>query len=357
MKRRLILLLAGLAVLAVSAVFLFSPKKAERKVLYWTDPMMPGFKSPTPGKSPMGMEMVPMYEDDTSKVSGETMKAMEGTPDEVDYYTCPMHLQVKDPKPGNCAICSMKLVPVTKNPKKAETKRTTAPTVFISPEKQQLIGVKTSEVQMRSLRKSIRAVGRVDYDERKLAVVTLRTSAWIQDLFVDYTGKYVRKGDPLFTVYSPELVSAQQEYLLARAADREMNSTVEGEQSRDTKSYLSGSPNLLKTARERLLLWQFSDEQMNDLERTGAAETYVTIRSPISGYVTEKLAVKGMRVEPDMTLYRIADLSTVWINADVYEYELPAVKVGQMAEIDFPYNTSQKPLQGKIIYIFLTLIQ
>ena len=350
MNKRTIITVIALVITGAGAIYLYPrlfPATPERKILYWTDPMIPGDRSDHPGKSPMGMERTPVYADDAGEATSD-----RGASEETEYYTCPMHPQVRDTKPGNCSICSMKLVPVTKNPKKEETKRTTAPTIFISPEKQQLIGVKTSEVKMRSLQKSIRAVGRVDYDERKLAVVTLRTSAWIQDLFVDYTGKYVKRGDPLFTVYSPELVSAQQEFLLARAAAQETNSTVEVTQNSGMNSYTSGSSTLLKTARERLRLWQFTDEQMKDLERTGVAETYVTIRSPISGYVTEKMAVKGMRVEPQITLYRIADLSTVWINADVYEYELPSVKVGQTAEIDFPYNTSQKPLQGKIIYIF-----
>src|SRR3989454_6740088 len=348
MKKKSIIILTFI-VIAVGGVLLYPtifPSKSERKVLYWTDPMMPGFKSEKPGKSPMGMDMVPVY--DTSNARGETTVTQENQQSQVDYYTCPMHPQVRQDKPGNCPICSMKLVPVMRTSTKVDTTNQGTSqhgaTIFVSPQKQQLIGLKTTTAEVRPLEATIRTVGRVAYAEPKLAVVTLRTNGWIQNLFVDYVGKQVSKGDPLFTVYSPDLVSAQQEYLLAKRAAQETSSTVQADPN--------GQSSLLQTVRERLRLWQFTDEQIRTLEQRGEPETYVQIRSPISGYVIEKKALAGMKTEPGMELYKIADLSTVWVQADVYEYELPFVKVGQTAEIDFPYNSLREPLRGKIIYIY-----
>ncbi len=316
--KKFIAIAGTILIVAVAGVILYkSPADRNQKILYWTDPMMPGYRSDKPGKSPMGMELVPVYEG-----SADTS--------EIEYYTCAMHPQIRKDKPGNCPICSMKLIPVRKG--SPNTGR-----IFVSPEKQQLIGVKTEAVEFRPLAATIRAVGRVDYAEPRIALVTLRTGGWIHDLFVDFIGKHVTKGEPLFTVYSPELVSAEQEYLLARSGVQESSWTAAQDSS------------LLKISRERLRLWQLGDQEVEKLEQTGEPMTYVTIRSPISGYVTEKTALKGMRIEPGAALYKIADLSTVWVYADVYEYELPFVKVGQQADIEFPYGGTK--LSGKIIYI------
>ncbi len=349
MRKKSILMICVIAIAGITGVLLYPTvfrEKKERKILYWSDPMMPGFKSEKPGKSPMGMEMVPVY--DSTDNSGTTAQSPGENQDQIEYYTCPMHPQVRADHPGNCSICSMKLVPVMKQPVRGGTvtpgPRQDGGKIFVPSEKQQLIGLKTTTAEVRSLAATIRTVGKVDYAEPKLAVVTLRTGAWIENLFVDYVGKEVRKGDPLFTVYSPDLVSAQQEYLIAKKAANDTNWSVESDST--TQS------NLLQTARQRLRLWQFTDEQIRKLEERDEPETYVPIRSPISGYVIEKKALAGMKIEPGMELYKIADLSTVWVLADVYEYELPFVKVGQSAEIDFPYSTLKEPLRGTIIYIY-----
>ncbi|MGH7602142.1 MAG: efflux RND transporter periplasmic adaptor subunit, partial [bacterium] len=357
MKRRLILLLAGLAVLAVSAVFLypkfFSPKKTEREALYWTDPMIPGFKSPTPGKSPMGMEMIPVYAD-SQMAETETMETHgehegHGQENEIDYHTCTMHPSIKSKEPGKCPICSMDLVPVMK--KAQASKEGVDLTFSVAPVKQQLIGVKFDTAEVVPLNQTIRAVGRVDYDERKIAVVNLKISGWIKDLLVDYTGQLVRKGQPLFTIYSPELVSTQEEYLQAQRALQSTEASVDNRQQTSGAPVYINPPEVLNTARQRLLLWDITEKQIAELEERGKPDTYLTIYSPSNGNVINKMALKGMRVESGMELYKIADLSTVWVYADVYEYELPHVKLGQNAAITLPYFPGEA-FDGRITYIF-----
>jgi len=354
MNKRVILLLAGLVVIAGSAVFLypklFSSKKAEREVLYWTDPMISGFKSPTPGKSPMGMEMIPVYADSQmAETQGE--HEGHGQENEIDYYTCTMHPSIKSKDPGKCPICSMDLTPVMKKAQ-ADTGKVDL-TFSVSPVKQQLIGVKFSTAEVVPLHKTIRAVGRVDYDERKLAVVNLKISGWIKDLLVDYTGQLVRKGQPLFTIYSPELVSTQEEYLQAQRALQSSQIAAANTDNRPASAatvYINPQE-VLNTARQRLLLWDLTEAQITELEKRGKPETYLTIYSPNNGHVINKMALKGMRVESGMELYKIADLSTVWVYADVYEYELPHVKLVQEAVVTLSYLPGET-FSGKITYIF-----
>jgi Cu(I)/Ag(I) efflux system membrane fusion protein len=191
--------------------------------------------------------------------------------------------------------------------------------IRLSPAQRQMIGVTSAIVEQTTLKKTIRAVARVDFDERRLVDVTFKIGGWIQDLFVDYTGRRVRKGEPLFTLYSPDLVASQEEYLLAlHTRDQLAQSSL--------PEARNGSQGLVEAARRRLLLWDVTPQQVKALEKHGAAQTYLTLAAPASGIVVEKMAVKGMRVEPGMKLYRIADLSTVWLYADIYEYEVPLVR-------------------------------
>ncbi len=353
MSKKLIFSLIGLVIIAGAAIFLypkfFFSKKAEREVLYWTDPMIPGFKSPTPGKSPMGMEMIPVYADSQMmETPGE--HAEHRQENEVDYYTCTMHPSIKSPEPGKCPICSMDLTPVMKKPQ-ASTEKVDL-SFSVSPVKQQLIGVKFSTAEVVELHQTIRAVGRVDYDERKVAVVNLKISGWIKDLLVDYTGQLVRKGQPLFTIYSPELVSTQEEYLQARRAVQSTPIAATTTDYRQSTSTVYINPQeVLNTARQRLLLWDITEEQIAELEKRGKPETYLTIHSPLNGHVIMKMALKGMHVDPGMELYKIADLSTVWVYADVYEYELSHVKIGQNATITLSYLPG-KTFEGRITYVF-----
>ena len=191
---------------------------------------------------------------------------------------------------------------------------------------QQAIGLTWGTAERRPVERVIRTVGRLDFDERKLAQVTLKVGGFIEELFANYTGQPVRRGDPLFTLYSPELLTAQREYLLARETERRL-------QASSLPEARASAASLARASRERLRLWDLSPQQVRELEESGQARRTLTIHSPISGTVIEKTAVAGLRLEPGMTLYRIADLSTVWAYGDVYEYELPLVKVGQQADL------------------------
>jgi Cu(I)/Ag(I) efflux system membrane fusion protein len=216
--------------------------------------------------------------------------------------------------------------------------------VRLSPEQRQMIGVTYGTVEQTALTKTVRAVGRVDFDERRLTDVTFKISGWVQDLFVDYTGKSVRKGEPLLTLYSPDLVTSQEEYLLAlRTRAQLAHSTL--------PEAVHGSQGLVEAARRRLLLWDLTPQQIKALEERGAPQTYLTLYAPTAGTVVEKEVVKGMRVEPGMRLYRIADLSTVWLYADIYEYEVPLVREGQAVTISLSYYPGET-FSGKITYIY-----
>lgn len=219
--------------------------------------------------------------------------------------------------------------------------------VRLSPLQQQLIGVTYGTVERRPLRKVVRTVGRVEYDERKLAEVTLKVGGWIQDLYADYTGKLVRKGQPLLTLYSPDLVTAQEEYLLAlRTAEKLRDSRVPGARE--------SAESLVQASRTRLHLWNLSPRQIEELEETNQPKLFQTIYSPLGGFVVEKAVLLGRRVEPGMTLYKIADLSTVWVHADIYEYELPLVRTGQVATMTLVSYPGER-WQGTVDYIYPSL--
>jgi Cu(I)/Ag(I) efflux system membrane fusion protein len=220
-------------------------------------------------------------------------------------------------------------------------------TVQISPERQQLIGVRFGTVEMRPLEKVIRTVGRIDYDEKRIVTVSLKIGGWIEDLYVDFTGKYVRKGEPLLTIYSPELVSTQEEYLLALKAKESL--------TRSPFPEVAGSgDSLAESARRRLKLWDITDEEIRKLEESGKSKKTLTLYAPFSGFVLEKSAYKGMNVMPGIALYKLADLSVIWLYADIYEYELPFIRLGQDASIQLSYIPGET-FRGKVIYIYPSL--
>ena len=214
----------------------------------------------------------------------------------------------------------------------------------IAPGRQQLIGVKTAEVTRQPLETVIRAVGRVDYDEQRVAHVNLRISGWVEDLFVDYTGQQVRKGQPLFAVYSPDLVAAQDEYLLALRAQEQV-------QASPLPEVREQAAQMVQAAHDRLRLWTITDQQITDLAQRGKAQTSLTIFSPIAGYVIDKQVFKGMFVAPETTVYVIADLSAIWVHAEIYEYEVPFVRVGQHAALTLDAYPGER-FQGQVRYIY-----
>ncbi len=267
----------------------------QRRVLFWYDPMHPAYTSDQPGIAPdCGMNLVPKYADE--------VEAMQDRP------------------PG---------------------------TVMLSAEKQQLIGVRTTEVRRAPLQRTIRTVGRVEPDETKIAHIHVKVPGWVEKVYVDFVGKLVRKGQPLFTLYSPELVSTQQEYLIARRGQKRLGESSYQDVARSADS-------LLRAARDRLRLWDISDEQIQQLEESGQVTRTMTIYSPINGFVTHRNLYEQAYVKPDTELYMLADLSTIWVYADIYEYEVPYVRVGQRATMQLSYFPG-KSYAGRVSYIYPTL--
>jgi Cu(I)/Ag(I) efflux system membrane fusion protein len=207
--------------------------------------------------------------------------------------------------------------------------------IFVDAQRRQLIGVRTTTVMMQNLDKTIRAVGIIAYDETRLTDVTLKFRGWIGELFADYTGKHVQQGEPLFTIYSPELLSAQQEYLDSLAA-----TDLPGRTTR-----------VAEASRDRLLLWDLSQKQLEELAQHSKPLQYLPMLSPATGTIIHKMVVKGSAVEPGKLIYRIADLSNVWIEAELYEDEIPLVQVGQSVNVSVAYLPGRQ-FEGTVSYIY-----
>ncbi|HID38078.1 MAG TPA: efflux RND transporter periplasmic adaptor subunit [Calditrichaeota bacterium] len=261
-------------------------QSGERKILYWQAPMNPTEIYDRPGKSKMGMDLIPVYEDQVSSGS------------------------------------SVQIDPVTV----------------------QNMGVRTARVQRIDFSRTLRTVAKIEYNEKKLYTVSSKISGWIEKLYVDYTGKPVRKGQTLLEIYSPELVTTQQEYLLALKNQRMVA---------DSKfaSVREGAHSLLNASRQRLSYWDIPQAEIKRLEESGTVRKSLSLISPANGVVTHKNAIDGMHVKEGQDLYQIADLSTVWVLASIYDSEAPWIRVGQEAEIELPYAPG-KILTGKITYIY-----
>jgi Cu(I)/Ag(I) efflux system membrane fusion protein len=239
------------------------------------------------------------------------------------------------------------------SPEQAQTEGTasspesTAPTVTIPPERLQTIGVKFEEVTQRPLEKVIRTVGRIEIDERRLERVNLKLAGWIDQLAVSAIGDHVTKGQSLFTIYSPDLVATQEEYLLALQSVQELGQSEFPEVAR-------GAQDLLEATRRRFQLWDITEDHIHELEKTGQVLKTLPIHSPMTGTVIRMEARKGTYVSPGTELYMIADLSSIWVLADIYEYELPSIKIDQSATVTLSYDPRTK-LQGHVAFIYPTL--
>ena len=221
--------------------------------------------------------------------------------------------------------------------------------IFIAPERQQLIGVKSATAETKSVVKEIRTVGRVAYDETKITHIHTKVSGYIEDVFVDYVGKAVKAGDPLFTIYSPDLVATQQEYLLALKSNDLLKDSAFPWVS-------AGSNNLLEAAKQRLLLWDITPAEIETLQQSGQVKRALNIYSHVSGVVMERQAYHhGKYVTPDMDLYMLVDLSNVWVLGEANESDLSFLKIGQMAEIELPYSSNLNRRRGRIVFISPTL--
>ena len=265
------------------------PAAGEREILYWYAPMDPTFVSDTPGKSPMGMDLVPKYATEAGGGAG---------------------------------------------------------VIRIDPVQVQNIGVVSEVARLGEIDRTVRTVGILDFNADSVTWVNTKFSGWIEEVHVAYVGQEVRQGDPLFDIYSPVLVTTQEEYLRALDYKASLESSERHEARRQAES-------LLRSTRERLAYWDISEEQIRALEKRRTTQRRLTIFSPANGVVTEVMdqALEGMFVEAGMNLYKIADLSTVWVHADVYETDLPWVREGQSAEVSFRH-LPDRIFRGQILFLY-----
>lgn len=268
-----------------------APKK-ERKLLYYRNPMGLPDTSPTPKKDPMGMDYIPVFE------GGE------------------------------------------------ENEPASANQVKISTEKVQKLGVRTEAAQLRALDKTVRAAGRVEPDERRIYAISPKFEGYVERLHVNVTGQPVGKGQPLFEVYSPELVSAQREYAIAAQGVESLKDAGGAAQA--------GMKQLAESSLLRLRNWDISETQIKALAQSGETKRTLTFRSPVAGVITEKKALQGMRFMPGEELYQVADLSSVWVVADVFEQDIGLVKTGATAKVRINAYPD-KTFEGKISYVYPTL--
>jgi membrane fusion protein, copper/silver efflux system len=255
------------------------------------------------------------------------------------YWVDPMHPWYKSDKPGTAPDCGMKLTPVYAG----EESKARRGGVEITAEKQQLIGVEYGTAEYENVTGSIHAAARVMLDETRIAKVQSRIEGWIDQLFVGFTGKQVAKGDPLLTIHSPEALATQQEYLLAVKAQHMMHDSPMPEMA-------SSTDNLVAAAKKRLELWDITDRQIEQVATTGQPLKNLTLYSPISGYVMERNAFAKQRVTADMVLYTVADLSSVWVIADVFEYEAANVRLNQPATLTLT-SLPGRTFRGRVSYI------
>jgi Cu(I)/Ag(I) efflux system membrane fusion protein/cobalt-zinc-cadmium efflux system membrane fusion protein len=262
----------------------------ERKISHWRAPMDPTYTSDQPGRSPMGMDLIPVYED------GEETFA-----------------------PG---------------------------TVQIDPVFVQNIGVQSTPVARTDIPFTIRTVGNLAYDEQQISWINTKYEGWIESVYVNYVGDTVEQGQRLFEIYSPKLLTAQQEYLQAIEYDERLG------QSRYS-DVVSRARSLLESSRQRLLYWDLTREQLQELEKSRQPSRTLTVFSPVRGLVVGKMdqALEGMYVKPGMNLYKIADLSTIWLEAEVYEHQISWLEVGQEALAEFPHQPGRQR-RGTIRHLY-----
>ena len=297
------------------------------KTLY-TCGMHPQVVQPTPGNCPIcGMKLTPI------RKQMEAAKGSSATPSgerKIKYYKSTMTLGEVRPTPGKDTM-GMEMVPVYED----EATAAASQTIAIDPVTTQNMGIRTAVVTRGPLRRTIRTVGAIDYNETALEDVTTKFKGWIEKLYVDATGQQVHRGDPLFEIYSPELYSAQREYLLA---------IEDGTNAADGAS-------LKTSALTKLRFLDISAGQIAEMERTGQPTKTLRILAPMDGVVVEKMVVQGQMVDPGMKLYRLADLGLVWVQAQIYEQDLAYLKLGQEATVTLSYLPDRE-FRGRVTYIY-----
>lgn len=273
--------------------------------------------------------------------------------EEILYWTCPMHPSVKMPSAGRCPICGMDLTPVERTilpnstPRGAEPVSTPVadPSIFsVDPARQRMMGLQTTPVAVRDLKKTIRTVGILEMDETRIHHVRTKIKGWIEDVFVNYTQQHVPNGAPLFSLYSPELVATQEEYLLAVRTAEELSSSP-------FQHVASGGRSLLDATRRRLAFFDMSEDQIRQLGETGQVRKSVIIHAPVAGHVMERNAFPNTYVNPETNLYTIVDHRYLWAQVEIYESDISDVREGQTARL----TTVAYPgrvFQGKIAYLY-----
>ncbi|WP_045227187.1 efflux RND transporter periplasmic adaptor subunit [Methyloterricola oryzae] len=306
---------------------------AVRKPLYYRNPMNPTVTSSVPAKDEMGMDYVPVYEADLNGGAEQ--------PGKILYYRNPMGLDDTSPMPKKDAM-GMDYIPVFADEAGGEDNNL----VKISSDKIQKLGVRMAEVKEGGISRTVHAVGVIEADERKLSTVALKFDAFIEKLYVNATGQFVSKGQPLFDLYSPDLLSAQREYLTAKNGLAMLA---------NSEPWMQDSiKELAQSGLEKLRNWGVSETEIRNLEKQGKAQRTLVIRSPASGIVMEKTALAGMRAAAGDTLFKIADLSSVWVIAEVYEQEIGLVSPGQPVRVMLDAYPG-RPFNGKVTFIYPTL--
>jgi Cu(I)/Ag(I) efflux system membrane fusion protein len=298
-----------------------------REVLFYRNPMNPEITSPVPAKDEMGMDYIPVY-------------AEKQAPREVLFYRNPMNPEITSPVPAKDEM-GMDYIPVY-----ADGGGSGEPpgTVTIDPVVEQNIGVRTAVVERQSLSRRIRSVGRVDFDEERLSSLHPKTEGWIEELYIDKTGEQIDEDAILLSIYSPQLVTSQQEYLLALN-----NLDVLGESPYE--EIQRGAEELVDSARERLELLDVPEHQIRELEQSRRVKKSLHIHSPFDGVIMNIGAREGQYVTPTTELYKIADLSRVWVIADVYENEVPWIQVGDPADMKLAAIPG-RVFSGRVGYIY-----
>jgi Cu(I)/Ag(I) efflux system membrane fusion protein len=328
--------LAGAYELDTSAV------AEKRQPLYYQDPTGQPDYSPTPKKDAAGRDYVPVYDDipaPGSAPSPSLAAAPPGGERKILYYRNPMGLPETSPVPKKDSM-GMDYIPVY-----ADAPGETG-IVKINPERIQMLGVRTEAAALRKMSHTVRAIGTVAADERRIGVVNPKFEGWIEKLHVNTTGQAVRRGEPLLEVYSPDLVLAQREYLVARAALTDMAHA--DQMARDNAKAIADAALL------RLKNWDISADQLARLQRSGAATHTLTLSAPIGGIVMEKTALEGLHFAAGDMLYRITDLSAVWLMADVFEQDLAQIRPGQSAKITVQAYPA-RVFDGRVAFVYPTV--
>ena len=262
----------------------------DREVLYWRAPMDPNFISDRPGKSPMGMDLVPVYADEAGDQPAGTVRLDPG---------------------------------------------------FV-----QRIGTRTTPVERRDIAQTIRTVGTLAHNDKQIAWVGTKYDGWIENVAVNYLGETVEEGQALFDIYSPQLVAAQTEYLHATHYAERLDASQFPDVAERARS-------LVESARARLRYWDITDEQIAMLEREQTPRRTLSVVSPVTGVVVEKVdeALEGMYVEPGLNLYKLADLTTIWVDVEIFEHQVQAMRIGQRAEVELPYVPG-RPYTGFVRFLY-----